>query len=707
VTATSVLASTPFDSPLDHIELELRWTALRLAIIVERSRRKRSVGPPAEYRGLYVTDEEVDVLLAGALEDASGVEQLLARANELRLEIDQRSAASRAAGRQTPLQQVAADFGLSEAEQRVLVLALAPNIEPAYEKIYAYTNDDITRRWPTVGLALEVLSDDRDAALGLRHLFYQDSNLCRNQLLIVSETGTPRPPLLSRQTVIHSHVSEFLLGQRVLDPALRRVAQLVAPQGTPSPEAEALSRVLRERSRALIYLGGRWQAEKEAAAAHAAASSGLGLVAVNGPALRSSPDAELVGACLLRDARLLGAALLFEGWLDGEADASGNSLLSALESHPLPVFFSDRPAAAVKPPIELDLQVEFAAPPFDDRREAWAATAGAASEDASHLAATYRFGARQIAASARMAAAIADHDGRDAISMRDIKAAAQAQSQPQLSSLAQKIVPRFNWEDIILPGDRLAQLHEIANYVLYQHVVYEQWRVGGNSSLGRGVAALFAGQSGTGKTMAAEIIANDLGLELYKIDLAGLVSKYIGETEKNLAKIFEEASDTNAILFFDEADAVFGKRTEVKDSHDRYANIEVSYLLQKIEEYDGIVVLATNLRANLDEAFLRRMRAIVEFPFPEVDDRLRIWAHMMRTGAPMEGDIDLEFMAKQFRIAGGNIRNVVLFAAFLAASEGKSIGMSHLIQGTKREYQKLGRLVTESDFGRWYEQVRA
>ncbi|MGE0688338.1 MAG: ATP-binding protein, partial [Dehalococcoidia bacterium] len=270
-----------------------------------------------------------------------------------------------------------------------------------------------------------------------------------------------------------------------------------------------------------------------------------------------------------------------------------------------------------------------------------------------------------------------------------------------------KIVPRFNWDDIILPGDRLAQLHEIANYVLFQHVVYEQWRVGGNSTLGRGVATLFAGQSGTGKTMASEVIANDLGLELYKIDLAGLVSKYIGETEKNLAKIFEEAGDTNAILFFDEADAVFGKRTEVKDSHDRYANIEVSYLLQKIEEYDGIVVLATNLRSNLDEAFLRRMRAIVEFPFPEVDDRLRIWQHMMRTDAPVAEDVDLAFMARQFRIAGGNIRNVVLFAAFLAASEGKSIGMSHLIQGTKREYQKLGRLVTESDFGRWYEQVRA
>jgi SpoVK/Ycf46/Vps4 family AAA+-type ATPase len=706
LTATGVLASTPFASPLEHIEMELQWTALRLAIIVARSRHKRSVGPPAEYRGLYVTDEEVDVLLAGTLEDASGVDQLMARAAEMREEIDSRAAAGRAAGSMTPLQRLSEDFGLSEAEQRVLVLALAPNVEPAYEKIYAYANDDITRRWPTVGLALDVLSDDRDAALGLRQLFFSDSNLCRNQLLLVSDTGTPRPPMLSRQIVLHPHVSEVLLGHRDLDPALRKVASLVSPQGVPSLEAVALERVLRQRRRALIYLGGRWQAEKEAAAAHAAAGTGRALISVSGPALRTSPDAEILGACLLRDARLLGAALFFEEWLSAENDPAATALLKLLESHPLPVFFSDRPAAAVKPPIELDLQLEFPAPPFEDRRDAWVASAGAATEDAAHLAATYRFGARQIAAAARMAGAIADLDGRDAIELRDIKAAAQAQSQPQLSSLAQKITPRFNWDDIILPGDRLAQLHEIANYVLYQHVVYEQWRVGGNSRLGRGVAALFAGQSGTGKTMAAEVIATDLGLELYKIDLAGLVSKYIGETEKNLAKIFEEASDTNAILFFDEADAVFGKRTEVKDSHDRYANIEVSYLLQKIEEYDGIVVLATNLRANLDEAFLRRMRAIVEFPFPEVDDRLRIWQHMMQTSAPVEADVDLAFMARQFRIAGGNIRNVVLFAAFFAASEGKAIGMSHLIQGTKREYQKLGRLVTESDFGRWYEQVR-
>ncbi len=247
-------------------------------------------------------------------------------------------------------------------------------------------------------------------------------------MLIVSETGTPRPPLLSRQIVIHSHVSEFLLGQRDLDPALRKVAKLVRPQGTPSPEAEALSRVLRERSRALIYIGGRWQAEKKPPLLTPRPAPVLALWSANGPALRSTPDAELVGACLLRDARLLGAALLFEGWLDGEGGCSRQRPAERPRKPSSSLFLSDRPAAAVKPPIELDLQVEFPAPRFDDRREAWAAIAGAAAEDATHLAATYRFGAlhRSLHPHGRR-----DHPpryGRDAISMRDLKAGAQAQS---------------------------------------------------------------------------------------------------------------------------------------------------------------------------------------------------------------------------------------------------------------------------------------
>jgi SpoVK/Ycf46/Vps4 family AAA+-type ATPase len=252
----------------------------------------------------------------------------------------------------------------------------------------------------------------------------------------------------------------------------------------------------------------------------------------------------------------------------------------------------------------------------------------------------------------------------------------------------------------------MVQLREIANYVKYRHIVFADWNFEQKISLGKGLNILFAGPSGTGKTMASEIIANELGLDLYKIDLSTVISKYIGETEKNLDRIFTEARNSNSILFFDEADAVFGKRSEVRDSHDRYANIEVAYLLQKMEEYDGIVILATNLRKNLDEGFARRMHFSVEFPLPEEPDRLHIWQCIFPREAPLAGSLDLNFMARQFKVTGGNIKNIALGAAFLAAGDGATIKMEHLIRATKREYQKIGRLCTDVDFAKYFDLVK-
>jgi SpoVK/Ycf46/Vps4 family AAA+-type ATPase len=267
-----------------------------------------------------------------------------------------------------------------------------------------------------------------------------------------------------------------------------------------------------------------------------------------------------------------------------------------------------------------------------------------------------------------------------------------------LTALARKISPKKTWDNIILPADQLRQLREICNQVKYHHIVGQQWGFDETLSLGKGINVLFSGSSGTGKTMAAEVIANELQLDLYKIDLSQIVSKYIGETEKNLDRVFTAAENANAILLFDEADALFGKRSEVKDAHDRYANLEVAYLLQKMEEYEGVTILTTNLRQNLDEAFTRRIRFIIEFPFPEVDYRLQIWQGIFPKQMPLGEDVDLPLMAQQFKLAGGNIRNIALAAAFLAAEDGESVGMKHLLQATKREFQKMGRLVNEDDF---------
>jgi SpoVK/Ycf46/Vps4 family AAA+-type ATPase len=264
--------------------------------------------------------------------------------------------------------------------------------------------------------------------------------------------------------------------------------------------------------------------------------------------------------------------------------------------------------------------------------------------------------------------------------------------------LARKLSQRYTWDDLVLPDDQVTRLRELVQMVRGRAQVLDAWGLGEKLASSYGITALFAGSPGTGKTMAAEVLARDLGLDVYKIDLSGLVSKYIGETEKNLERVFSEAESSNAILFFDEADAVFGKRSEVKDAHDRYANIETSYLLQRMEAYDGVTILATNLRSNLDEAFTRRLDVIVDFPFPDAAQRANIWKALFPSGAPRGEDVDLELMARRFKVAGGSIRNILVAAAYLAAANDSSLDMSHLLHATRREMQKLGRLTDERDF---------
>jgi SpoVK/Ycf46/Vps4 family AAA+-type ATPase len=251
---------------------------------------------------------------------------------------------------------------------------------------------------------------------------------------------------------------------------------------------------------------------------------------------------------------------------------------------------------------------------------------------------------------------------------------------------------------LVLPENTLTQLHEICNHVRHRHRVLGEWRFERKLSYGKGLSALFVGPSGTGKTMAAEVIANELQLDLYKIDLSSVVSKYIGETEKNLAKIFTEAESSNAILFFDEADALFGKRTKVSDAHDRYANIETSYLLQKMESYAGVAILATNFQENIDEAFARRIRFLVDFPFPDAERRQEIWRTHFPAEAPTSREIDYAWLGQQLQITGGNIKNIALNAAFLAAEDGGEIAMEHVLRGAKREFEKIGKLWNEKEF---------
>jgi SpoVK/Ycf46/Vps4 family AAA+-type ATPase len=352
-------------------------------------------------------------------------------------------------------------------------------------------------------------------------------------------------------------------------------------------------------------------------------------------------------------------------------------------------------------------KIELKGAGFEQRRQTWETElAGVSSDaDAGRLADTFRFGGPHIRQAITLGHSLAAlRNPSDPVpSMSDLLEAGRAVSGSNLRRFATVIQPRYTWSDIVLPEDKRQQLQHIAVRVKHRRTVHYDWGFGEKLSRGKGLNVLFAGQSGVGKTMAAEVLANDMSLVLFQIDLSSVVSKYIGETEKHLAAIFREAEMSQSLLFFDEADSLFGKRTEVKDAHDRYANLEVNYLLQRIEQYEGLVILATNMQRNLDEAFLRRMQEVIDFPFPDEALRERIWRQHVPAGAPVEARIDYAFLARQFKLTGGNIKNAVMAAAFLAASQGKKIGMAEMIRGVRMELQKEGKLVMKADFGKYFE----
>jgi SpoVK/Ycf46/Vps4 family AAA+-type ATPase len=326
---------------------------------------------------------------------------------------------------------------------------------------------------------------------------------------------------------------------------------------------------------------------------------------------------------------------------------------------------------------------------------------GNGSADSGLIPVHFVLGPVQVARAVRSASASALL-GDDGLTAEGLRRGARAQNAAGLERLARRIEPAVGWQDIVLPETSRGQLHDLAARARNRDRVLIEWGMRPGGGRGRGVTALFAGDSGTGKTMSAEVIAGGLGLDLYTVNLATVVDKYVGETEKNLERIFAEAGGVNAVLLFDEADAIFGKRSEVRDAHDRYANIESAYLLQRMETFDGLAILATNLRANIDEAFTRRLDMIIDFPAPDETSRLSIWRHCLAPPVPCAPGLDLEFCARSFTLSGGNIRSAATTAAYLAAGVNREIGMAELISAVQQEYRKLGRLVLEREFGPYF-----
>ncbi|MBA2254503.1 MAG: ATP-binding protein, partial [Chloroflexi bacterium] len=518
-------------------------------------------------------------------------------------------------------------------------------------------------------------------------------------LLLIEEIERP---FLTRSLRVADRVTAHLLGDDT--PDQRVLGLLTTSVPAASGPVEALRRT-RELGARLWYIRERPGAAGVAMAVAALTALGTPHLTVDLGRLAREDDALDVVSTAIREARLAGGSLV-AGPIEVLADKVPAIRLLAEAACPVAIVGVRQWDPAWTPEVPVLLQAPL--PSVGERSEIWRAMLNGhapATVDPAGGTTPFRLTPEQVRRAARAAEYAAAAEGQP-IDTAHLLAGARAQNAAGLERLSRRIEPRVRWDDLVLPPDTVRQLTELTARARHRDRVLDDWGMAARASKGRGLTALFAGDSGTGKTMSAEVVAADLGLDLYVIDLSTVVDKYIGETEKNLDRIFAEADRVNAVLLFDEADAIFGKRSEVKDARDRYANVEIAYLLQRMEQFDGLAILTTNLRANVDEAFLRRLDVIADFPTPEEEDRLRLWELHLAPALPREDDIDLDFLAGAFKLSGGNIRNICLAAAFLAAAEERPVSMTDLARATEREYQKLGRMIHVSEFGPYFELLR-
>jgi hypothetical protein len=516
----------------------------------------------------------------------------------------------------------------------------------------------------------------------------------------IAEAGASEPAALAdRPLVLGDRLAAMLVGAPIDDPGaqglLRRVDRSPLPFGRPETieQLQGLLAVAGARRPPLAVHGPD--------AAHAVcAAAGHGLVCVAATALG---DRELARDAVLA-ATLEDRVLVVDRF--GDLTPADRVVLpdrlAQLPGAVLCLGGAHELAALENVPVTA---VVVALPSAHERAAMWSAALGGA-EVPTDVTSAHRLPLGRIADGARLAAATALAAGRSEVAREDVEHGARAASVSSLGDLAITVTGEIGWEDLVLPERPLVLLRSLTAFLRHRDLVLEQWGFGRRAGRAQGLVAMFAGDSGTGKTLAARVLASDLGLELFRIDLATVVSKWLGETEKNLDRVFAAAQGANAVLFFDEADAVFGRRSDVSDSHDRYANLQTAYLLQRIEQHDGPVILATNMRGNIDDAFLRRMDAVVEFPFPQAEHRRRLWDLLLPDEAPRGDDVELDFLADRFELSGGGIRNAAIAAAVLAAEGGVAIGMEQLVRGVAMEYAKLGRLTLAADFDRFHGLVR-
>ena len=641
-----------------------------LGAAIPHARARYGIGPGADpYRGLYIGDDMVDRLIVESLEC--------------------RSLGEDAAGSWPQLLTDWCDEPLDPFETATVLLALAPEVDLKYERIYGYLQDDVNARRPRVSLALDLFCRDLPDRLAARDRFSPDAVLRRERILTLDGGGDE--PLLSRRMRLEPQLIRHLMGGTGLDERVAQRCQVLLPDlEMPHVPLDTDNRasiqalvddILAGHAVRVALAGSDLEVLSELAAELARAAQ-MPMLRVE--IERDEPEFLEI---LCQEARLLGYALHVEWAQSLPVDQH----LAVLQDAGQLVVVTGRKSVHDFAAGGLAV-VDIGEPDAALRRSWWEQSAGNLNDsELDRLAARYRLTGSEIRAASRAAVRALpcgqSHRGADA---GRYAIAARQYSRHRLENFARHVETISDWNDLVLPADSMGALRELCDRVTQRQTVLRQWGMELRTNRRMGVNALFAGSSGTGKTMAAQVVAGELGLDLFVVDMATVVDKYVGETEKNLDAVFTAMERTDVVVLFDEADTVCGKRSEVSDSHDRYANLEIAYLLQRMEAHDGIVLLATNLRQNFDDAFLRRLNFVIDFPFPEEAERQRIWAHMWPDTVPLAGDIDIDMLARRYRFSGGNIRNIAVCAAFLAASEGRPVGWTDVLKAVEREYEKLG-----------------
>ena len=588
------------------------------------------------------------------------------------------------------LEVLCAAFSLSAFEKSVLLLCAGVELDSRFSALCAAAQGDASRTYPTFSLALGALPEAHWNAIA------PEAPLRRWHLI---QLGSGSDTVTTSSLRISERVLHFLTGSQGGEEQLRGLIEPLGELGKLCPSQFSVVNTIVDAwkqaraARPVVQLCGASRATRAATAAAAAGELGLRthrLRASDVPG--TGRERDLLARLWEREAILSGSVLLVEA---EDSDESSHAVMRLVENvHTLMIISASDPL-----PLEnrTSIRLDLKKPSASEQRALWEMALGEAAQqlngDLDRVLGHFDLDAHAINS------VCAEARGCGPKFAEGIWSVCRRQSRPRLGALAHRIATTATWSDIVLPEPQISTLREIALHVRQRHRVYQQWGFMEKSASGLGISALFSGPSGTGKTMAAEVLANDLQLDLYRIDLSQIVSKYIGETEKNLRRVFEAAEGSGAILLFDEADALFGKRSEIRDSHDRYANIEVSYLLQRMEAYCGLAILTTNMKEALDQAFLRRIRFVAQFPFPGAMEREQIWRRIFPIAAPTE-HLDPEKLAR-LNVSGGNIRNIALNAAFLAAGANEPVRMHHLLRATRSEYQKIEKPLTESELGGW------